>query len=134
MSYYKALEAAGAKVLEYKSFGSYQGTWVARVEYNGEVGWVQGAYGSCSGCDSFQAEFGWDERGHCDDHWEYDGDCGTCIAAAALYAVRLADFGGGYLHKLYSAEELAEQYEADCEWDDGARDIVAFVRNLIRTD
>ena len=50
MSYCQALEAAGAKILQFKSFGSYQGDWWAKVEYNGEIGWVAGSYGSCSGC------------------------------------------------------------------------------------
>lgn len=38
-------------------FGNYQGTWVAIVEYKGVTGVVQGYYGSCSGCDAFEAEF-----------------------------------------------------------------------------
>lgn len=59
MGYSEALEAAGAKVIEYKEFGSYQGDWLAFVEYNGEKGIVEGSYGSCSGCDAFEAEFGW---------------------------------------------------------------------------
>ena len=40
MSYKNALKAAGAKVIEFKYFGSYQGDWVALVEYKGERGWV----------------------------------------------------------------------------------------------
>ena len=52
MSYELALEEAGAKVLEFQSFGSFQGEWWAKVEYNGEIGWVAGCYGSCSGCDA----------------------------------------------------------------------------------
>ena len=43
MSYQDALKAAGAAVLEFESFGSYQGDWVALVEYKGERGWVQGS-------------------------------------------------------------------------------------------
>ena len=62
MSYNEALEAAGAKVLEFATFGSWQGEWVALVEYKSEVGWVQGSFGSCSHCDSFEAEFGWHDE------------------------------------------------------------------------
>lgn len=57
MGYSEALEKAGCEILDFKEFGSYQGTWLAFVKYNGERGIVEGSYGSCSGCDSFQAEF-----------------------------------------------------------------------------
>lgn len=59
MSYKMCLEKAGAKIIACKRFGSYQGEWYALVEYNGERGWVEGSYGSCSACDAFEAEFGW---------------------------------------------------------------------------
>ena len=63
MGYRQALEKAGCNVLAFEEFGSYQGEWYAFVEYNGEKGIVQGSYGSCSGCDAFQAEFSYsDER------------------------------------------------------------------------
>ena len=55
MSYELCLEKAGAKVLEFKKFGSYQGDWLAFVEYKGQKGIVQGSYGSCSECDTFAA-------------------------------------------------------------------------------
>ena len=35
MGYMASLEMAGAKVLSFKEFGSYQGTWLAIVEFNG---------------------------------------------------------------------------------------------------
>ena len=59
MGYSQALEAAGCKILAFEEFGCYQGTWLAFVEYNGQKGIVEGSYGSCSGCDAFQSEFGW---------------------------------------------------------------------------
>jgi len=58
MGYSEALEAAGCKVLNFEEFGSYQGTWLAFVKYNEETGIVEGSYGSCSGCDAFEGEFG----------------------------------------------------------------------------
>jgi len=57
MGYRTAMEAAGATVLAYESFGSYQGDWFALVVYGGKTFWVHGSYGSCSGCDAFCAEF-----------------------------------------------------------------------------
>ena len=58
MGYSETLEAAGAKVLAFQEFGSYQGNWYAVVDYNGEIGVAEGSYGSCSVCDAFEAEFG----------------------------------------------------------------------------
>lgn len=55
MPYRSALEAAGYVVLDFAEFGSYQGDWLAHTTQ----GIVHGFYGSCSGCDSFEAEFGW---------------------------------------------------------------------------
>lgn len=71
MSYEEALKAAGAEVHAYETFGSYQGDWWALVSYEGKHGFVHGYYGSCSGCDAFEAEFGWTEN-ECEDH-KYEG-------------------------------------------------------------
>lgn len=62
MSYQLALEAAGCEVLDFVEFGCYQGEWLALIRKDGVLGVCEGSYGSCSGCDSFEAEFGWDER------------------------------------------------------------------------
>ncbi len=43
MSYEMCLEKAGATVVAFQEFGSYQGEWFALVEYNGERGWVEGS-------------------------------------------------------------------------------------------
>lgn len=66
MSYESALVAAGCEIIEFRHFGSYQGDWYAHVKFNGETGIVSGSYGSCSGCDSFEAEFGWDDENKAD--------------------------------------------------------------------
>lgn len=62
MSYEMTLEKAGAEVLAFKEFGSYQGTWLALVKYKDQFGIIEGSYGSCSGCDSFQGEFNYDSN------------------------------------------------------------------------
>lgn len=82
MSYSSALEAAGCEVLEYEYTGSYQGEWYALVKYGDEVGIVTGSYGSCSGCDSFEAEFNYNDDEKPD------------------YQERLAAFGETYLPPL----------------------------------
>ena len=49
--YTELFEFVGAKVLSYQEFGSYSGIWFAKVEYKSTVGWIEGSYGCCSGCD-----------------------------------------------------------------------------------
>lgn len=95
MSYDKALEAAGAEIILFEMFGSYQGDWWAKVKHNGVIGWVHGSFGSCTGCDAFEAEFGYD-----DDEDSPD------------FQKRLVDFGNTYMNPLYTqkqAEEIAEK-------------------------
>ena len=97
--YDAALQAAGARVLAFESFGDWQGSWVALVEYRGERGWVQGSFGSCDHCDAFDAEFGWDAE-------EQDD-----------YQQRLAAFGRTYLDVLESTDYIAGRFEEDADWD-----------------
>jgi hypothetical protein len=102
MSYQEAMEADGAEVLAYQTFGDYQGTWIAKVKYGGVVGWVSGSYGSCSACDAFESEFG------CSYEDEPD------------YKDRLALFGRSYLQHMMTAEEAIKDAEKDIidEWDE----------------
>ncbi len=112
MSYNEAMEAAGAKVLAYESFGSYQGDWWAKVEFNGKQYWVHGWYGSCSGCDAFVAHFGYSEGETCDEHrYEYPRpeDCKECDAAKVVYQKKLAEFGESYLLGNEFTQEEAEK-------------------------
>jgi hypothetical protein len=98
LSYESALEAAGAVVHELKHFGDYQGTWYAYVTYNGETGWVSGAYGSCSGCDAFEGEFGWKDDEKPD------------------YQQRLADFGKSYLSGIYDTQRQYDMLNPSDMW------------------
>ena len=112
MSYQDALTAAGAKVIAFESFGDWQGSWVALVEYKGERGWVQGSFGSCDHCDAFQAEFGWFAKEEED------------------YQQRLADFGRTYLDALESTDYTAGKFEEDADWDGEAETAGRLVRKL----
>lgn len=119
--YESALKAAGAVVHDYQSFGSYQGDWLAYVTYNGESGWVRGSYGSCSYCDSFDAEF---QNSYLDDE-ESKGDMQR----------RLADFGRSYLDvPMYTTKELIDGFKEQAEWDSNAQDIVEFLTSHIQPD
>jgi hypothetical protein len=114
MSYVTALKAAGAEVLAEQQFGSYQGDWWAKVAFEGKLYWVHGAFGSCSHCDAFQSEFGYDESDRCEEHrFDYDTPeqkaCEACKTSAADYQTRLAEFGRSYLVGNEFTQEEAEK-------------------------
>jgi hypothetical protein len=101
MGYKAALEAAGCKVIEFKTFGSYQGEWLALVEYKGERGIIEGYYGSCSHCDAFEAAFGHDDPPYIRDgkyiiDWE-EVTKEEYEAAHKAYQTKLREFGERYL-------------------------------------
>lgn len=110
MSYMDALEAAGAKVIRYEYFGDYQGTILAEVEYDGRRGYVDISYGSCSGCDSYQAF-----------EDDFDWDIGPDEEA-------LAEFGRRYLEDIESADKLIEQFAKRLDWDYEAEDAIKWLR------
>lgn len=136
MGYIGALEAAGATVLADSHFGSYQGDWLALVDYKGQRGFVHGSYGSCSGCDSFQAEFDYSDNG-CDEH-RYDSreECEDCKAETDSYNTRLAEFGRGYLEHGDGEVDLSDydttlaNLSRNLEWDSEAPQMVAWVEGL----
>lgn len=120
MGYFSSLEAAGAKVLGYQTTGSYQGTWGAVVIYDGKLGLVTGAYGSCSMCDSFESEFGYDndckvyyheenDKYYANDY-DYSEDNEITKESydnqKAEYQNRLADFGRRYLHQIWDKFDI----------------------------
>jgi hypothetical protein len=130
MSYQQAMEAAGAKVLAYEEFGSYQGDWLAKVVYNGETGFVQGTFGSCTGCDAFQAEFDYSEP-FCEDHqYQYPRNtepCDTCKVKESEYQTRLADFGRNYLLSVQTYEEALKYAKRNSDWDSEANEMVKWL-------
>ncbi|MGL5646619.1 MAG: hypothetical protein ACRDDY_02115 [Clostridium sp.] len=105
--YTEALEAAGCEVLGYKEYGSYQGDWIAVVKVDGEIGVVEGYYGSCSVCDAFESEFGYSDEDNPD------------------YKDRLAEFGKTYLPAM-TFDFVIAKFEKDAAepWNDEAREIV----------
>jgi len=114
MGYSEALEKAGCKIIDFEEFGSYQGTWLALVEYERETGIVEGSYGSCSGCDAFQAEFDYSDEPSKKDgkyykvQWGDEDDEITEEEYNQLLKLRdqkLSDFGKYYLQNgLYSKD------------------------------
>lgn len=130
MGYKLALEAAGAIVHHYEEFGSYQGDWLALVEYQEQVGWIHGCYGSCSGCDAFEAEFGWSQEEFCSEHRygeEGRDDCEDCKIASEKYHKRLVDFGKHYLEDLKSQKEIEKATKQNWDWDMDAVEMYKWV-------
>jgi hypothetical protein len=133
MSYQESLEAAGAVVHAFQNFGSYQGEWFAKVTYNDETGWINGNFGSCSGCDAFEAEFGWGKGDRCDDH-EHDyteeyKTCSKCKESESVFKAKLADFGKTYLDGLMTQEQAEKQASQHIEWDIDAQEMLKFVQD-----
>jgi hypothetical protein len=134
MSYDVAMEAAGAKIHVYESFGSYQGDWWAKVTLpDGRTGWVNGSYGSCSGCDAFEAEFDYGSDDKCYDHrysWGEDlpADCASCAEAKSAYDVKLSNFGAAYLDGLMTQAEAEAAAVRNIEWDSDASAMLAFIQ------
>lgn len=116
MSYQSALEAAGAEVHCFDYFGDYQGTWIAKVTYKGETGWIEGSYGSCSGCDAFEAEFDYSYN-------DKEND----------YQTRLKLFGESYLTVITPQDQQTGYYErqvadASSWYHDEAQQMLEFVK------
>jgi len=131
MSYQLAMEAAGAQVHEFKEFGSYQGEWWAKVTYKDQMGWVNGSYGSCSGCDAFQAEFDF-EHHECqgDDYYSpiWSNDFREGCKACQAIKVRFIAFGEKYLEDIMSQEAADKAANRNIDWDMDAQEMVDFLR------
>lgn len=139
MGYQSALEAAGATVHVFEQFGSYQGDWWAKVTLpDGRKGWISGAYGSCSGCDAFEGEFGY--SAHCDDHYGNElaltqrntkEDAvidGLICPQCAKYATKLAAFGRDYFDRFMTQEEAEAHASRNLYWDNDAQKMVDFLK------
>lgn len=107
MGYQEALEAAGAKVLAFEMFGSYQGDWLAKLEYEDSQFWIKDYFGSCSGCDAFEAEIGWNPTPD-----------------------QLAEFGRKYLDpsERLTQAEIEAKISKNIKWDMDAKRMLDFVK------
>ena len=113
MSYKYCIELAlGKPVEEYKTFGDYQGTWIAKVD---DDKYIVGGYGSCSVCDAFEAEFS--------DAWDKE---------EIELIDRYKKFGEEYIHRYHTKEELKRSYDRNeiDSWDIEGKELRDYVRNL----
>lgn len=111
MGYEDALSSAGATVISFGEFGDYQGTWLAYVHYKGQLGWIMSNYGSCSGCDAYQAEF--------------EGSYDKLIDQEE----RMIKFGQSYLHNIITTEELMKELQDQYDWSECAVSYTTFIEN-----
>jgi hypothetical protein len=119
MGYKETMEMAGATVHSFREFGSYQGDWLAKVTWKGELGFVRGSYGSCSGCDAYQSEcdglgHAVGEEGYHNPSW---GDCVEGCEKCEQGKRTLAGFGRRYLNSMMPAKGIIKELEEGMEWD-----------------
>ena len=91
MSYERAFAAVkGVTVVWCEYFGSYQGNLLAKIMVEGETEprYIKDYYGSCSGCDSFEAEFSYNNK---------------------ETPEKLAEFGKPYVDAALSLDEVIQQ-------------------------
>lgn len=128
--YEKAMKAAGATVHFFAQFGSYQGEWYAKVTYKGVTGWINGSFGSCSGCDAFESEFACETHEHKDnDCYDpiddgFDDNCKECQKVKS----RLISFGEQYLDEILT-QEAAEKKTKEYNWDNTSDEMLKFVKD-----
>jgi hypothetical protein len=131
MGYQAALEANDVTVREYKEFGSYQGTWIAILD---DGRFVEGGYGSCSGCDAFEGEFGYSneeiikqENGkYYKENYYWDEEKVITEEQANAhnekYKAKLRQFGSCYLDSAETKDEIVARYRHKCNdeyaWED----------------
>ena len=131
MSYPYVHETAGATVHCYEEFGAYHGDWLAKVTYKNQTGWIHSYFGSCTGCDAFLNEFGYEDH-VCGDNKYYDPiensfieDCPKCQEIKA----RLIRFGQDYLETVQSYEDVLEEISENIEWDYDVKEMVQFLKD-----
>jgi len=128
VSYIEAMERAGAAVKDSEYFGSYQGEILAHVEYDGLDGFVAVSYGSCSGCDWYEAEVPY-QRG-CYEH-RYDerpDTCDDCARVQANIDSIIVKIGESILDGIMSADAMIAELSKRAEWDSEARGMIAWVQ------
>lgn len=89
-----------------------------------------GSFGSCSGCDAFEAEFG-SYHAHGDDGYydpNYSGykeNCETCQNEWK----RFIEFGKSYLAQILSQQDAEKEAAKNISWDCEADGMLKFIQN-----
>ena len=112
MGYRDALEAAGLDVIDFRRFGSYQGVWIAIISNGMSLHAIRGHYGSCSGCDSWEA---YESDTYCWSKYDKDHNSAEC-EDCQYYDTRLVEFGQRYVDDMETIESLAQFYIDQSYW------------------
>lgn len=141
LTYDGVLEFSGAEILSWARFGSYQGDWCAKVKFKDEEFWLHGYFGSCSVCDSLQAEIEWFPNSYEDykfwynSNWHEDPDLSDVhedlfVKQAEEHIQSVKDFGLRLLNNCREEwESLYKQAKEQSEWDSEGDDMVKFLEN-----
>lgn len=139
--YRDVLELAGAEVLVYGRFGDWQGSWFAKVRYDGKLLWIEGDCGSCSGCDALESYLDYEDN---PDEWErygvktsswgwsdaverdFEGEDLDHVSTRRIqekylskffrYLYKLSRFGRSYLDNPSEWQKLVDTYTEQSEW------------------
>lgn len=121
--YERALEAAGATIHSSQAFGSYQGDLWVYLTYQNITGFLCISYGSCGGCDSYEAWRGDIIHQH-PDYYETNG--------WDKYPTKeeLADFGSRYLDNIMTYEEAIKEASVSLDWDMEAKAMIDWISSI----
>lgn len=112
----------GHEVLFYREFGSYQGEW-AMISYCNEEYYVwKGSYGSCSGCDLYEAEMSGDEIFADEKTRKFAEDYAPFLEVPARTMRALAAQGWEAVGRILPANIRAESLDG-YDWDSLAKDV-----------
>ena len=110
MSYQSLIEERGIRILIEEMIGDYQGDWLFFVKQGRKYGFVSVGYGSCSGCDAYDAAM---DDGTLD-------ELGEEIVASIEWFDSLKS-AKQYVGNAY--ERALQWYYHESGWDDFAREV-----------
>lgn len=104
-------ERQGFEILDWESFGSFQGDHAAIVKKDGKVGFIVVGYGSCSGCDALQALEPYDmyEPVHSEYDFEDEDDDN-------LYTEKLAQYKEHLKKYQHDLQEYADELTSNVQY------------------
>ena len=114
-SYEEAFACVEGVTVEWAEYyGSYQGNFLCKIQKAGETLYIYDSYGSCSGCDSFQAEFGWST-------YYYESEGVTQEERLAHVKQRMAKWSFSYIESALPLQQMMNYLQNECgQWDDEA--------------
>lgn len=114
--YELSLMVAGVTVVDYQEFGAYQGEWWAYIELSDGVRYfVTDYYGSCTGCDDFEAHF----YGY---NLEEDKDFN--------YWEELRKFGAEYIQCCLNKDQAINKAKESYDYDLTSEEIIEWINSV----